>query len=85
MLDYERKVKLAVEKQKKRLGIQGEEAQSTAQETAHKDTRDLKKMEDDLNDRMTSVSEVGSNLSAMSRGRAMTSKLKGYQKKIEAK
>ena len=42
-------------------------------------------MEDDLNDQMTSVSQVDSNVSAMSRGRAMTSKLKGYQKKIEAK
>ena len=28
MLEYERKVKLAVEKQKKRLGIQGEETQT---------------------------------------------------------
>ena len=34
---------------------------------------------------MTSASQVDSNLSVMSKGRAMTSKLKGYQKKIEAK
>ena len=85
MLDYERKVQLALEKQLKRLGLKEKEAQSAAQEAALRDARNLKKMEEDLNDRMTSVSEVGSNLSTMSRGRAVISRLKSFQKKIEAK
>ena len=53
MLDYERKVKLAIERQKKRLGILGEEAQSTGQGAAHSETSDLKQMEDDLNEQPT--------------------------------
>ena len=84
MSEFHRKVNLAVDKQKKRLGITGEARKST-DPRPETQAFDLKQMEDDLNDHMTSASQIGSNLSAMSKGRAMTSKLKGYQQKIEAK
>ena len=84
MKPFERKVQIAVEKQKKRLGIQAV-CRSQEQGPGMMENRNLKQMEDDLNEQLASASNVGSNVSTMSRGRALTFKLKGFQRKIEAK
>ena len=62
MKEFERKVHMALAKQKKRLGIQAV-CRSQEQGPGLMMNRNLKQMEDDLNEQLTSASNVGSNAS----------------------
>ena len=84
MLEFEGKVSRALKKQRVRLQLPPMSSQ-TPDRGLHTEKVAFRLMEDELADRMTSVSQAGSTSSRMSKGPALLHKINNQQRKIKAK